>query len=328
MDRWTSEEERYLINNYMTLKYCTIAEVLNKTEGAIRAKCFDLKLVKNNAWSCEEIEYLKENYNQKSIKEIAEYLNRTENSVRLKANKNGLKKSPYNCDYGFFKSIDSEEKAYWFGFVAADGWISINASSNAGVVGIELQYRDINHLKKFNKSICGNYKIDTLSRTCNVSTYPDKVHQMCRIRIFSMDMVNDLYKLGVTKDKTYCFHMPDMPENLMKHFIRGYFDGDGCVRTRTRKLKSGKVVEYPVCDFSSVDINFLEELRSYLYEKLNICSYIYVEDSGCHRLCIHKNEHTMTFLNHLYGDAQIYLDRKYKIYLSIINNTVHDSLAN
>lgn len=328
MERWTNEEEKYLIDNYMTTMYCDIAKVLNKTEGAIRAKCFELNLVKNNAWSSNEIEYLKENYGKKSVKEIAAHLNRTENSVRLKANKNELKKSPYNCNYDFFKNIDSEEKAYWLGFIASDGWITVNEKSNSGTIGIELQYKDVNHLKKFNKSICGNYKIDTLNKTCGVSPYPDRIHKMCRIRIFSIDMVNDLYKFGVTTDKTYDFHIPNIPDNLIRHFIRGYFDGDGCVRTRTRKLASGKTVEYPLCDFSSVDINFLEELRQYIYDKLGICSYIYTEESGCRRLCIHKNEHTMTFLNYLYNDAEIYLDRKYEKYLSIINNTTHESLAN
>lgn len=141
-------------------------------------------------------------------------------------------------------------------------------------------------------------------------------------------MINDLYKFGITKDKTYNFHMPNIHEDLMKHFIRGYFDGDGCVRTRTRKLASGKSVEYPLCDFSSVDINFLEELRQYIYNQLGICSYIYTEESSCSRLCIHKNEHTTVFLNYLYNDANIYLDRKYEKYLSIMNNITHESLAN
>ena len=328
MERWTKEEEKYLIDSYKTTMYCDIATVLNKTEGAIRAKCFELNLVKNSAWSCDEIEYLKNNYSKKSIKEIAEYLNRTESSVRLKANRNGLKKSPYNCDYDFFKIIDSEEKAYWLGFIAADGWVTVNELSNAGTLGIELQYRDINHLKKFNKSICGNYKIDMVDKTCKVSSYPDKVHKICRIRVFSIDMVNDLHKFGITANKTYNFHIPNIDESLMRHFIRGYFDGDGCVRIRARKLASGKSIEYPLCDFSSVDINFLEELRQYIYYKLGICSYIYTEKSGCYRLCIHKNEHTVGFLNYLYNDAATYLDRKYETYLSIVNNTMHESLAN
>ena len=111
----------------------------------------------------------------------------------------------------------------------------------------------------------------------------------------------------------------------MWHFIRGYFDGDGCVRIRTRKRASGEVVEYPVCDVVSANYNFLDSMRTFLYEKYKICSYIYLEKhSGCHRLYVHKNEHTIKFLNYMYGNASVYLDRKYEIYQKIINNANTD----
>lgn len=329
MERWTKEEEKYLIDNYMTEMYCDIAQHIGKTEGAIRAKCFDLNLVKNSAWSYDEIEFIKNNYQKMSIKEMAEYLNRTTNAVRLKANRCGCKRSPYNCDYDFFQCIDTEEKAYWFGFIASDGWISVNESTNSGCLGIELQASDVNHLKKFNKSINGNYKISERERLCEISTKPNSISKECCIRIFSINMVNDLINIGITSDKTHEFQFPIwLDEELYPHFIRGYFDGDGCVRTRTRRLASGEIVEYPVCDIISANKDFLDKLRTLMYEKYGICSYIYM-DKNCYRLYVHKNEHTIAFLNYMYHDAHIYLDRKYKKYLSIINNnTTHESLAN
>lgn len=328
MERWTKEEEVYLINNYMSMMYCDIAKVLDKTEGSIRAKCFDLNLVKNNAWSDEEIEFIKNNYKRLSIGEIAKYLNRTTNSVRLKASRCGFKKSPYNCNYDFFKNIDTEEKAYWFGFIAADGWININKSTNSGCLGIELQYNDINHLKKFNKSINGNYKITDRERVCNIDSKYKNISKECCIRIFSIDMVNDLINIGITTNKTRDFSFPVwIDESLHAAFIRGYFDGDGCVRTRMRKLSSGQVVEDPMCDIISANKDFLDKIRAMLYDKFGICSYIYA-DKNCHRLYIHKNEHTLKFLNYIYKDASIYLDRKYDKYLSIIkNNESRESLA-
>lgn len=329
MERWTKEEERYLIDNYMDVMYCDLAQTLNKTECAIRAKCFDLKLVKNNAWTDDEIEFIKNNYQKLSIQEIAQYLNRTTNSVRLKASRCGYKKSPYNCNYSFFKTIDTEDKAYWLGFIAADGWVTIVPATNSGSVGIELMNADIEHLRKFNRSIDGNYKITTMDKKCKISTHPDRIHKMCQIRIFSIDMVNDLKKFGVSSDKTYEFNLPNLSDNLMRHFIRGYFDGDGCVRTKKYKLSSGKIVEYPLCDISSVNKIFLEQLREYLYKKMDICSYIYMEQSGVYRLCIHKNEYTIKFLNYIYNNTKLFLDRKYNKYLSIVNNNVvNESLAN
>lgn len=328
MERWTNEEEKYLIDNYMNMMYCDIAEVLNKTEGAIRAKCFELNLVKNNAWSDEEIEFIQNNYQRLSVNEIAKYLNRTTNSVRLKANRCGCKKSPYNCDYSFFKVIDTEEKAYWFGFIAADGWVSVNSLTNSGCLGIELQYGDTNHLKKFNKSIGGNYKITNRERTCEIDPKYNKVSKESCIRIFSIDMVHDLMNVGITATKTHDFSFPTwMDDSLYGAFIRGYFDGDGCVRTKIRKLASGKVVEYPLCDIISANKDFLDKLRAILYDKLGVCSYIYA-DKNCHRLYIHKNEHTLKFLDYIYKDANIYLDRKYNKYLSIVkNNKINESLA-
>ena len=159
MERWTKEQEQYLLDNYKTKMYCEISKEIGKTEGSIRAKCFDLGLVKNSGWSEEDIDYIKENYQRLSINEMAKVLNRTPNAVKLKAQRIGCKKYPYNCNYDYFKNIDTEEKAYWLGFIYADGYITINEKTNSGYVGIELQASDVNHLKKFNKSISGNYPI-------------------------------------------------------------------------------------------------------------------------------------------------------------------------
>ena len=62
MERWTKEQEQYLIENYLNTNYKVLSDFLCKSEGAIRAKCFDLKLIKNNRWTEDEILYLKNNY--------------------------------------------------------------------------------------------------------------------------------------------------------------------------------------------------------------------------------------------------------------------------
>lgn len=327
MKRWTDEETQYLKDNYDKKNFAEISVVIDKSEGAIRAKCFDLGLIKKDKWNEEDIEYVKKNYSIMPTKDIAKILNRTESAVQIKARRLGLKKYPYNCNYRFFETIDTEEKAYWLGFIASDGWISINKNTNSGTVGIELQVSDIDHLKKFNKSIEGNYRITTRTRECNISTSPNSISEECCIRIFSRIMVTDLQNQGVSTNKTFDYKFPILKKELMPHFIRGYFDGDGCVRIRNRNLASGKIGRYPVCDIVSANYDFLNDLRTFLYENFEICSYIYLEKhSGCHRLYIHKNEHTIKFLNYIYGDANIYLDRKYKIYLEI-ENYINDNVC-
>lgn len=326
MDKWTQEQEQILIANYLNIDYKSLSNILQKTESAIRAKCFELRLVKNDRWSAAEIDFLKENYSKMPKSEIAKYLNRTETSVKVKANKIGIKRYPYICDYNFFKNIDSEEKAYWLGFIYADGWISINRNTNSGVVGIQLQLYDEGHLKKFNKSINGNYKIITGERNCTLNTTnPDKLNKYCQIRIYSIDMVKDLMLYGVNSNKSYNITFPNLQEQLIRHFIRGFFDGDGCVRTRIRKLASGKNKKYPSCDISCHEKNFLDSIRSHIYSK-GINSYIYPDKTNF-RLYPSGLSDNLSFLDYIYKDSIIYLDRKYKRYQEIKKYTEQDCLA-
>lgn len=329
MERWSKAEEEYLKENYQTSSYRDISEFLGKTESAIRVKCFDLRLVKKDAWTQEDIDFIKENYRKMSVTEIARILNRTPNAVKLKAQRNGLKKSPYNCEYDFFKNIDTEEKAYWLGFICADGYVSINEKTNSGYVCIELQASDVNHLRKFNKSIGGNYEITFRDRPCLLHG-SEKLHTSCGIRIGSIDMANDMRNLGVCKDKTYTLQLPTIQNDLMKHFIRGFFDGDGCIYYH----KSKGVVKHTRCNFDSVSYDFLEQLREFLYSQ-GINSYFSVlreadeQYATSYRLQIAGVEYTEKFLHYIYDNATIYLDRKYQRYLSRPENTdKNEGLAN
>lgn len=319
---WTDDQVSFLVNNYENMLYSDISKILGRTESNIRAKCFDLNLVKKDFWTDEEIQFLKTVYYDFSNPEIAEMMGRTQNSVHIKGSKLGLKKSPYYCDYDFFHNIDTEEKAYWLGFIYADGWVNENEVSHSGVVGIELSIKDYNHLKKFNKSLSGNYRITTRWRPCLISNY-NTITEMCCVRIFSRKMMKDLESIGVTRDKTYTMTLPKIPDNLFKHFVRGYFDGDGSIYFHNNRVN---------CCFCSVSKIFLEELRTKLYEN-GINSYIHLSKPAkdqfvdCYRLQIAGHGFTQKYLHWIYDDANIYLDRKYKRYLSSLKNNNHEGLA-
>lgn len=308
---WSDDEVQFLKDNFESTLFSELSKTLNRTEGAIRAKCFDLNLFKNTSWTDDEINFVKENYMEMKTADIAQMLSRTMSAIELKARKLGLKKYPYTCDYHYFDEIDSEEKAYWLGFLSADGWINKNDKNNAGVTGIELQYGDINHLKKFNKSICGNYQITDRWRICTLSNDQTKKNHMCCIRIFSLTMYNSLKKIGFSNNKSYDFHIPNLPYNLIKHYMRGYFDGDGCF-TFTNKsfhinfITASKVLNEDLSTilksegFNPIENNYINDFDTYMY-RLDICR---------------KNE-KLKFLDWIYGDANIYLDRKYKKYLKV-----------
>lgn len=314
--RYTQEEISYIKNNfeYMTCK--EIGDKLGRTEQSIRAKCFELNLHKKESpWSDEEIDFIKQNYMEMKTADICMILQRSKSAVELKASRLGLKKYPYTCDYNYFDTIDTEDKAYWLGFLAADGWISKNEKTNAGATGIDLQYGDIAHLKKFNKSINGNYRITDRWRECNISTKDTtKKHHICSIRIFSLTMYESLANKGFDKNKSYEFKIPNIDNNLIRHFMRGYFDGDGCF---TFTNKTFHISFITASKFLSDDI--ISILKS---QGLNTCEETYINscDTTMYRPTIYGIDDKIRFLNWIYTDCKTYLDRKYKKYLKVKNN--------
>lgn len=121
-----------------------------------------------------------------------------------------------------FDTIDTEEKAYWLGFIFADGYIgSTPLDPNKKSVynfEISLKLSDLEHLEKFKQFIsfekdvvCDNYR--------------------CRIMIANKHFWNILNGYGCIPRKSLTLQFPDKSifksSDLVRHFIRGYFDGDG-----------------------------------------------------------------------------------------------------
>lgn len=308
MIKWSKRDEEYLRTNYLYMEHAEMGKVLNKTEQAVRAKCFDLDLIKDRNWEENEIEFVKNNYKTMATDEIAELLDRSFYSIQVKANRMGLKKSPYHCNYHYFDEINSEEKAYWLGFLTADGWISKNKETDSAETGMELQYGDINHLKKFNKSIDGNYRITDRWRECKISPLKS-VNRSCTIRIFSFIMYSDLIKYGFTNKKSFECYIPNLDRDLLKHYIRGYFDGNGCVSVSNNHLSVS------ICTASK---NMAEDLVNCIMEndiEAKIYSTITEYDTTVYNVTITKKKEKIKFLDYIYDDCNIYLDRKYKKYL-------------
>lgn len=308
LKKWSQEEIDFIKNNYLIMSHKEIGLALNRTEGAIRTKCFHLDLCKKESeWSNDEISFLKNNYSTMTQNEIAKKLGRTRTAVNIKASKLGLKKR-YEFNEDFFEKIDNEEKAYWLGFIWADGSIAYNTEKHVYELSIELQSSDLNHLKKFNKSLNGNLPVSTRIRESSFEDYPNKQYKTAFIRVHSKKLVEDLIKHNCIEDKSHKIGMPDISDEYMWHFIRGFFDGDGCVCYKDNKTNLR-------CDFTSVSSKMVEELRAWLY-KNNINTYIYM-DKNKYRLCIAGRQFNLDFLSNLYDNSTIYLERKYKKQLNI-----------
>jgi hypothetical protein len=119
----------------------------------------------------------------------------------------------HKCNVNIFKNVDNQEKAYWLGFIAADGNISKNE------LKITLAHKDKDHLIKFCKFI----DLQTPIKEINNNGYP-----AVSVNIGSIEMAKDLLNYGITPNKTLTLTFPNnLDMDLIQHYIRGYFDGDG-----------------------------------------------------------------------------------------------------
>lgn len=146
----------------------------------------------------------------------------------LKARDDREKTLKYTCDSNYFEKIDREDKAYWLGFIYADGYITKRGDGGSPRLGIAISEKDKKHLEYFRYCIKTNAPINTYTQKGGYGN--NTVY--CRIIISDPKIVNDLIDKGCYYNKTNIVKFPtreQVPEDMIKHFIRGYFDGDGSI---------------------------------------------------------------------------------------------------
>ena len=138
----------------------------------------------------------------------------------------------------------------------------------------------------------------------------DKTYNHCIIRIYDKQMVEDLKENGVIPNKSHIIKFPNLKKDLIIPFIRGFFDGDGCLQLNRQR-------ECHRFDFACASIDFVNQLRSVLYNDYNINSYI-IKDGNIYRLNIRGLTNAYLFGSLIYDNSTIYLDRKYNKFYNII----------
>ena len=157
------------------------------------------------------------------------------NALKRNNIKTGLGRYPVrpkskNIDISFFEKIDSNIKAYILGLIYSDGSIDKNG------YGFSFVSKDYDQVLLFKNSLKSEHKI------CKISSFDKrtkKTYIRYTIHICSKKMTSDLLKLGLKNDKSFNCEMPKISNDLIWHFIRGLFDGDGCVTKTSNKI--GKI---------------------------------------------------------------------------------------
>ena len=197
----------------------------------------------------------------------------------------------HNFDRFYFYDIDSADKAYWLGFITADGYV--NEKKN--FLKIKLQYVDKEHLSKFLKAIKADETIKVKTEYHSVTGKPASY-----ITLNGIDFINGLIKQGVRQAKSSkevpCENVPD---KFIPDYIRGLIDGDGHICKRKMDLRGS----YIMCKW----------VQDWLIKNCNVGVTKISYDSNIYRVYFIKNR--INVLRKLYYvglNKNICLDRKYK----------------
>ena len=207
-----------------------------------------------------------------------------------------------------FDTIDTEEKAYWLGFIYADGNVNKHKSSKMSyTLTIALKSTDCKHLEKFCDFIeYSKNNIKFINKQLN-----EKHYQQCRLEVCSRHLWETLNKLGVVPNKSLILEFPNesifKDILLLKHFIRGYFDGDGCLSFYKRKYDI-----VPYCSYVGSE-NFIKNSTNYLPCNYTFRVRNYPNHNKLYEISVNI-ENSKILLGWLYNTASIYLDRKYNRY--------------
>ena len=203
----------------------------------------------------------------------------------------------YKIDETFFDVIDTEEKAYFLGFLYADGYNNTDRNS----VALSLKEDDKEILEKLNNLLQPKKPLQYVKiKTTNSSN-------QYRLVIANKHISKRLVELGCDKAKTYSLIFPSekqVPKYLVRHFVRGYFDGDGWVGKKAINVVS--------------TLNFCNSLAEILNQELNVNSYIrarFPERKNNIRMLELSEKAARLFLKWIYKDSNIYLQRKYERFL-------------
>lgn len=234
-----------------------------------------------------------------ALKKVAKELGISEPTLKKNFINNGIDITKMKCFYkrkdvnlksDAFETIDTEEKAYWLGFLLADGYIT----KDYQYIEIALKQDDLKHIEKFKSFLCSKAKI----------SYKEKA-KAYKITITSKKLCADLKKHGVYNNKSLTCKLNEEimnNESLKWHYLRGLFDGDGSIQYVGETGFS--------CSITSNEELCLQVKELDLFKKYTMHKK---KDSNAFQVrCFGEN--AKLFLKNIYSESKVYLERKYNMY--------------
>lgn len=206
---------------------------------------------------------------------------------------NDITKRSYDIGWNrdIFNKIDTPEKAYWLGFILADGCLHlINKNNYNGHFSIDISGEDREHLYKF------AHFIEAKPDIVQFTTHPITGNILAHIQLCCSKTQEDLYKLGIKPRKSGKEQWIETP--FPADFIRGCYDGDGYIKKNLKSI--GLVGSY----------DLLYDIQQHFLKKLNITPKKIGEHGKIYRIEYTSLSDRQKIANYLWYDNCISLDRK------------------
>jgi hypothetical protein len=224
--RWTAYEIADLVRLYpdKSISLAQLEQYFGRRKGTIKQQARRLGMQRpNREWSKQDIVDLMQMYPDEDISRelMIGYFDRTWRIICHKAAALQLRRPrPNTCRVvrDYFHTIDSDEKAYWLGFIAADG--TVDDRPRRYSLTIDLQPHDLHWLQRFR---------DTIAPSATITQHGERSFSFS---IGSKELVTDIVRLGIKPRKSYNLTWPAVPERFVIAFLLGYFDGDGSFTRR------------------------------------------------------------------------------------------------
>lgn len=205
----------------------------------------------------------------------------------------------YGFDESYFDQIDTAEKAYWLGMLLSDGNLYKTQMT------LKLQKRDKSHIEKFKSALNSEHPIhDGISL---------EGHEFSSFFIGSKKLAKQLEIIGVIQNKTHVVEFPSLRKDLISHFIRGYFDGDGCMYTHEK---------YHTWSIYSASSKFIEQLLN----NIQIETQLHFNNNE-NSIYLSRGKDIILLEGYLYRDATIFLERKRDKFSQAISYINRSSLS-
>ena len=209
-------------------------------------------------------------------------------------------------DSTYFNKINSEEKAYFLGYILCDGCVHVDA---CGYFKFCFSSKDLHIIERLKSVLNSDHKISSHKR--------GRYHQ---INISDFELCKSLIKLGVIPRKSWNQQSCYVPKGpLLTPFVRGLIDGDGMVAT-FKVYGGGRTYVHPRVCFYNLNLHLHKIIKDFC-DANNIDKVVTQRwnEKKTWQTRIGGKQEVCKFLTVIYANSSVYLDRKHKKAMEILD---------